>query len=135
MLLAWAMVQLRALIADDDANLLEVVSFIVDQLGIEVMQATTGGELLEKLAEYGPFDVIVTDVAMPWMTGLHVVHSARAAGAWCPVIVMTALRDRKTNEQVATLGDHVLLLRKPFSVAALQAAMSASIRAIDGLTP
>jgi len=117
----------RALVAEDDADLLAVVANIVDGLGIDVVCASDGGELLQRLAEDGPFDVVVTDVAMPWMTGLHVMHSARASGLACPVIVMTALRDQRTNEQIAALGDDVRLLRKPFSLAALRGALRALV--------
>ncbi|HVK85986.1 MAG TPA: hypothetical protein VM513_17820, partial [Kofleriaceae bacterium] len=46
---------------------------------------------------------IVTDISMPWMTGLQVMHSARAAGLRVPIIVMTALRDPTIPEQVASL--------------------------------
>jgi CheY-like chemotaxis protein len=121
------MMRPRALVAEDDADLLTVVSCIVDELGIEVIRASDGGELLQRIADDGPFDVIVTDVAMPWMTGLHVMHSARASGLACPVIVMTALRDQRTNDQVAALGDDVRLLHKPFSLAALRRALRALI--------
>lgn len=120
----------RAIVADDDANLLEVVSEIIDHLGIVVVQASSGAELMTKLAHEGPFDVAVVDVAMPWMTGLHVMISARSAGMMCPVVVMTALRDARTTSQVIALGDHVHLLAKPFSMAQLEAAVLSSLEEI-----
>jgi CheY-like chemotaxis protein len=130
------MVRLRALVADDDANLLEIVTSIINRFGLDVVAASCGASLLEILAHGGPFDVIVTDVAMPWITGLHVMHSARAAGLSCPVIIMTALRDHETDRQVAGLGEHVLMLRKPFSVVELHAALSESVAAVnDGVSP
>lgn len=110
------MPDLRALVADDDPEMLDMVSNIVArELGAEVCRAATGHELLAALAESGPFDFIVTDVAMPWMTGLQVMHSARTAGLPVPVIVMTAMRDPGIPNQVETLGDRARLLRKPFS--------------------
>jgi len=124
-------VRTRALVADDNADLLEVVSHVIEQSGVDVVRASCGAELLERLAADGPFDVVVTDVAMPWMTGLHVMHSARAAGLTCPVVVMTVLRDAKTNAQVASLGEDVQLLTKPFSLAQLKAALSNRISRRD----
>jgi len=129
------MVRLRALVADDNADLLEVVSHVLEQVGLDVVRASCGAELLERLAADGPFDVVVTDVAMPWMTGLHVMHSARAAGLTCPVIVMTVLRDAKTNAQVASLGEDVHLLAKPFSLARLRAALFESLVSRPHVTP
>jgi CheY-like chemotaxis protein len=107
--------RLRVLIADDDPDLLDLVSGIIDHLGLDVVRASTGGELLDRLADQGPYDLIITDVSMPWMTGLQVVHSARVAGVPCPIIVMTALRDLRTTAQVEALGERVVLLHKPFS--------------------
>jgi DNA-binding NtrC family response regulator len=117
----------RALVADDDADLLEIVTSIIDRFGVDVITASCGVGLLKTLIHEGPFDVIVTDVWMPRITGLHVVHSARAVGLWCPVIIMTALRDIDTTRQVSGLGEDVLLLRKPFSVGELHAALNESL--------
>jgi two-component system cell cycle response regulator CpdR len=123
-----SMVPPRALVADDHADLLEVVSHILEQVGIDVVRASCAADLLERLAADGPFDVIVTDVEMPWMTALHVMQSAHAAGLTCPVIVMTVRRDRKTNAQIGSLGQDVHLLPKPFSRAQLWAALFESLR-------
>jgi two-component system KDP operon response regulator KdpE len=106
----------RILVADDDPELLQLVVNALLVRGFEVVSATTGGELLEGIAEDGPFHLVITDVAMPWMTGLQVMHSARSAGLSCPVIVMTAMRSHKTAEQVAALGVEVQLLYKPFTI-------------------
>jgi DNA-binding NtrC family response regulator len=105
----------RVLIADDDAEFLQIVDTALRHLELEVITAVCGAELLDKLANEGEFDLVITDVAMPWMTGLQVMHSARAAGMQCPVIVMTALRHIDVARQVTNLGAHVQLLLKPFT--------------------
>ena len=117
------MPKLRALVADDDAEMLSVVATALRQFGADVVAVTSGGELLEKIANDGAFDVIVTDISMPWMSGLHVMHSARTAGLPVPVVVMTALRDPTLPEQVASLGVRAELLHKPFSIDELYAAL------------
>lgn len=104
-----------------------MVSRVLGRLGLEVITASSGAELLENVAEQGPFDLVVTDVAMPWMSGLQVMHSARAAGMRCPVIAITALRDSRTADQVETLGTEVRRLNKPFSVDELEEAVRASL--------
>ena len=123
--------ELRALIADDDPEMLELVSSVVEGLGIQVARAANGHELLDLIA-HDRYDFIVTDISMPWMTGVQVMHSARAAGMPCPVLVMTALRDPRVLEQVYSLGEKVLLLLKPFSVDELKAAIDESLRHLDG---
>ena len=117
----------RALVADNDREMLEMVSRVLGRLGLEVITASSGAELLENVAEQGPFDLVVTDVAMPWMSGLQVMHSARTAGMRCPVVVITALRDPRTADQVETLGAEVRRLNKPFSVGELEEAVRASL--------
>jgi CheY-like chemotaxis protein len=113
----------RALLADDDADFLDVVVRVTEHVGIEVVRATSGHELLEKLTHGGPFDIVVTDIAMPGMTGLHVMHWARRAGWTHPVIVMSGLLDANTRDQVAALGPWVVFLLKPFSFRDLEGAL------------
>lgn len=115
--------RVRVLVADDDPQLLDMVCQAVEVFGADVVRVGTGGELLEKIANAGPFDAIVTDISMPWMTGLHVMHAARTAGVSVPVIVMTALRDVDLPERVAALGARAVLLHKPFSIDALFGAL------------
>jgi CheY-like chemotaxis protein len=115
--------RLRALVADDDEQTLHMVAQAVELFGAEVTCASTGGELIEALGAGKPFDLIVTDVAMPWMTGLQVMHSVRTAGLHTPVVVMTALQDPSVAAQASRLGHDAVLLRKPFNVDALHAAI------------
>jgi len=116
----------RVLVADDDLDMLGMVAAVLAKLGLDVITASSGGDLLEQVASGGPFDLVVTDVAMPWMSGLQVMHSARAAGQQCPIIVMTGLRNQKTADQVGALGAEVRRLDKPFSVEDLESTVRAS---------
>lgn len=113
----------RVLIADDDREMLDMVSREAERFGADVVRATSGDELLQAIAEAGPFDVVVTDIAMPWMTGLQVMHSARAAGLRCPVVIMTGLRDPNIPAHVASLGSRAALIYKPFSIEQLYTAL------------
>jgi CheY-like chemotaxis protein len=115
---------MRALLADDDPEFLELMARTLELLHADVVCAADGTELLEELADGDPFDVVITDVSMPGMTGLQAMHSARTAGLPCPVVIMTALHDRKTAAQTIALGARVVLLYKPFSIGALRTALS-----------
>ena len=114
----------HVLVADDDPELLSVVADGLTQLGAEVTRASSGAELIERLAQAGPYDLIVTDVGMPWMNGLQAMHATRAAGLRSAVIVMTALRDPRIPTMVQALGANVVLLRKPFGLSELESAAS-----------
>lgn len=114
---------LRVLVADDDPDVLQDVAAALEVFGASVTRAESGADLMIRLGENEPFDLIVTDVAMPWMTGLQAVQSTRYAGLETPVIVMTALRDPAIPDRVHTLGGHALLLQKPFGMPELRAAI------------
>ena len=110
----------RILVADDDLELLDAVAEALSHLGADVVRARTGGELIDKIADEGPFSLVVTDISMPWMSGLQAMHSVRTAGLATPVIVMTALKEGRVADQVRTLGRDAVLMRKPFALADLQ---------------
>jgi len=120
------MKRLRALIADDDLDRRDVVGGILDRFGIDVVCVAVAGELA-KLADDGPFDLIIMDLAMPWLTGVHVIQAARIGGSTCPVIVLTVLG--VTHEQLVALGPAVHVLREPFSLVQLEAALIVSLGA------
>jgi CheY-like chemotaxis protein len=122
---------LRILVAEDDPDLLDHVAHVLEQLGADVTRAATGGELVQHLSSDDPFDLIVTDISMPWMSGLQAMHSTRYAGLETPVIVMTALRDASIPAQVRALGKHALLLHKPFTMLDLQRAVARLLPEID----
>ena len=117
----------RVLVAEDDTQLLDFVCEVLTLLGAVVVRALNGGDLIEQLATAGPFDLIITDISMPWMSGLQTIRSTRAAGLATSVIVMTALSDPGIPAQVKSLGANAVLLRKPFTVSELEATASALV--------
>jgi CheY-like chemotaxis protein len=79
----------RALVADDDEAILGLVSRLLEQQGLEVEGVANGQEALDAVGRR-PFDLIITDLAMPGMTGLEFIRLARARGVDAEVIVLTA---------------------------------------------
>lgn len=118
---------LRVLVADDDPTMLSVVAYALERMSYQVTRAEDGDEFLQNVAEHGPFDLIVTDVSMPWMTGLQVAHSVRAAGVETPIIVMTALS--VIPPSAGLLGPNAVVLRKPFGMTRLCSAVDKLVRA------
>lgn len=118
----------RILIADDAPEMLETLADALTDAGADVVRAANGVELIEKLAREGPFALIITDIAMPWVNGLQAMVLARNAGAAPAVIVMTALRDERIPDQVRALGRDAVLLRKPFELAELESVVHRLLR-------
>jgi DNA-binding response OmpR family regulator len=117
--------RMRVLVADDDPEMLTAVADALTGIGLEVVRAGSGGDLMDQLASEGPFQLIVSDVSMPWMDGLKALHSIRTAGLSTPVIVMTALRDPRIQDSLRALGPRAMLLRKPFELDELHTAVRA----------
>jgi DNA-binding response OmpR family regulator len=114
----------RILVAEDDLELLETVATALERAGARVVRAQSGADMLERLAEDEPFDLIVSDVSMPLTSGLFAVHSARSVGLETPVVIITALSDESLPEQVQSLGRNAVLMRKPFNLIDLESAAS-----------
>ena len=103
----------RVVIAEDDEAMRTVLCELVSGLGVDVAQASSGGDLVRLLTDDHPVDLIITDVRMPWMSGFNVAVSARNSGLGVPIIIVTAFPDAALRAQVERLGSAVLLA-KPF---------------------
>jgi len=104
----------RLLIAEDDDEMRAWLKLLLDGTGMEILQASSGWELLDTVAEAGPFGLIITDVRMPGPSGLQVVEMARATGLETPFLVITAFPEEKLKREAANL-ESVTLLEKPFA--------------------
>jgi FixJ family two-component response regulator len=64
------------------------------------------------------FEGVIADVHLPGMSGLDLVRKLRVQGDMTPVFLITALTDRRLDDE-ATLAGAQCLLRKPFEARAL----------------
>lgn len=116
----------RVLVVDDQAAVRESLERAMRLEGYAVGAAVDGREALHLLAEQR-YDLILLDVAMPYVDGLEVCRRLRAAGDHSPVLMLTA-RDA-VNDRVAGLdagADDYLV--KPFALAELRARARALLR-------
>jgi CheY-like chemotaxis protein len=93
------------LLVDDDHDTSDILRFFLEREGYEVMLAPEGGEALRLMAEHGPPDLILLDLAMPGMSGWGVMDALARHPRWVgtPVIVLTASWD-VTEEDVLAFG-------------------------------
>jgi PAS domain S-box-containing protein len=76
------------LVVDDEPLILNLVKEILSQEGYQVETAGNGKEALRALQDH-PFDVVLTDMMMPDMTGMELVQHLRLHNPGTPVIVFT----------------------------------------------
>jgi EAL domain-containing protein (putative c-di-GMP-specific phosphodiesterase class I) len=79
---------LRILLVDDDSALLKAYASVLSRHGAIVVTASNGREAVERI-RCDSFDVIVSDISMPEMTGLEFLEAVRAHDLDVPVILMT----------------------------------------------
>ncbi|MFD2740589.1 PAS domain S-box protein [Sulfitobacter aestuarii] len=100
---------LRILVVDDEAIILLNTAMILSDLGHEVLEAYSGPEAVEILKQE-KVDLLITDFAMPKMTGAELIDHARALQPDLKVLVVSGYVDLPEG---ATLQAH--RLTKPFS--------------------
>ncbi|HEU4503016.1 MAG TPA: EAL domain-containing protein [Nitrospira sp.] len=92
------------LVADDDNSVRQFVRAAIEQIGLEVCEASNGREVLEQFTLRHP-DVIVLDVMMPVMDGFAACSKLRgeAGGGKIPILMMTGLDD---TDAIAMAYEH-----------------------------
>jgi len=78
----------RVLLVDDDEAVRRAFSALFTRHGLTVETASNGSEAIAR-AKAEPFDVVVSDVSMPGMSGIDFLKAARASGLDAPVILVT----------------------------------------------
>lgn len=104
----------RILVIDDNVDLAENVKEILDDEGYRVDVAGGGSEALDKLAAED-FDLVITDMRMPGMNGVEVIHYIKERWPGLPVIVMTAYSKDSLLDQAQAEGA-LGVLPKPFDL-------------------
>jgi PAS domain S-box-containing protein len=95
----------RILLVDDERGLTEVTKRRLEALGYDVI-AVNDPEAALRLVEVDPrqFDLVVTDYAMPGMTGMQLAHRITAIRATLPVILLTGYLEDFPADELETAG-------------------------------
>jgi DNA-binding response OmpR family regulator len=113
------------LVADDDPDIRDIVSFRLERAGYETVQASDGEEAL-RLARERPPALCILDVMMPRVNGFEVVRGDPSTGN-IPVLMLTAsVQDRDVARGFETGADDYL--KKPFNASELLARVAALLR-------
>ncbi|MEZ5965902.1 MAG: sigma-54 dependent transcriptional regulator [Planctomycetota bacterium] len=102
----------RVLIVDDERDLAESCAFFVERAGLRATVAGSGDEALE-LLDRSRFDVVITDLRMPRMSGLGLLDAVKSRDPDIEVLLITGYPDIETAVSAIKRGafDYVT---KPF---------------------
>ena len=120
---------MRILVADDDRELGEILSFALTRAGFEVVRAMDGEEALARFSQTQPA-LVLLDYSMPKLDGLEVCRRLRAQSS-VPIIMLTVRSAEDEIVRAFELGadDYVT---KPFSPKQLIARIKAALRRSGG---
>ena len=112
----------RILVVDDEANVRETVSKIVNLIGYEAVTTGSGQEALEIL-KHEPFSIMITDIRMPEMDGFELMKAVRSHFPDTYIICMTAHGGAYTYTDVVGVGatDYIT---KPFTIDEMRAKLN-----------
>ncbi|HEY0835697.1 MAG TPA: response regulator, partial [Azospirillum sp.] len=115
------------LLVEDEELVRMATAAFLEQAGFRVVEAASGAEALDIVRGGAPVELVLTDYAMPGMTGLELVRALRAERPELPALMVTGY----TEVPQATLAvEGLAIIQKPYRpddlVARLRAALTAS---------
>ncbi len=102
-----ALNKLRVLVVDDNADTLELVSFILEEYGTEVITAASAIEAIAAIAQSQP-NILISDIAMPGIDGYSLIRKVRTLsserGGQIPAIALTAYASEEERIRLLDSG-------------------------------
>ncbi len=107
----------RILLVDDEAMIIEMETLMLEELGYQVTSRLSSIEALE-LFKTNPqaYDLVITDLTMPQMTGDHLSKEIIAVNPAMPIIICSGYGEMIGSAQAKAIGIK-MLLKKPTTIA------------------
>ncbi len=104
----------RILVVDDHLPMRRLMNIHLTEAGHSVIEASEAAHAISILLRQG-FDLIVTDVHMPYLDGLNFAHAIKADPRTChvPIVILTGDDDEALAQQSQQLGAYLLSKSSP----------------------
>ena len=119
----------RILIVEDDTELCQLFSHVLEKNGYHTRMVSNGQEALDALAEEY-VDLIISDIMMPVMDGYELVRSLRKKSVMTPVLMITA-RDAFDDMRLGFLSGTDDYMVKPINVSEMVLRVGALLRRVQ----
>ena len=114
--------KLRILLVDDHAEVRSTTAAVLEDIGHGVVEATDGAEALRRMKDGDcNYDVIISDYAMPHLSGTDFLRGARVLCPGVPALIITGYAEADT---ISDRPEGVEILLKPFTANTLEATLS-----------
>jgi DNA-binding NtrC family response regulator len=117
----------RILIVDDEATIRASLQESLTAEGYAVEDVESGEEALAR-CHAGTYDLVVTDLRLPGVSGLEILRALRNQSNGTPVILMTAYGDEETAVKAIHSGAYSYI-KKPFKLSDMKDTVKAALRA------
>ncbi len=101
------------LVIDDDENICKLISKTLIPTKHYVETFTNSLDAIDKFNEY-PFDLVITDLQMPELSGWHVIKRVKEKNSSIPVILITGSLGRYGEKSLTNFGAD-FIINKPFN--------------------
>ena len=116
------------LVADDEDEVRQIASDILEKLGFTVVSATDGHEAVQAFErEPSRFDLVLLDLTMPGVSGVEALRRMRGRRPDLPALMMSGYAETEAEARLAGLTS-ARFLQKPFTVASLVAIVQAMFK-------
>ena len=117
----------KILVVDDEASIRLSLEESLKKAGYKTAAAETGADALA-LIKTDNFDLVITDLKMPGVSGLELLEALRNQSNGTPVIMMTAYGDVSTAVEAMRLGAYNFI-QKPFKLSEMRQQVASALRA------
>jgi DNA-binding response OmpR family regulator len=94
---------MKILIAEDETMLLKIMELRLKKEGHQVITVTDGREALRQL-DTNTFDLVITDIMMPFISGLEIISIVKERNKNLPVIILSAMGQENVVVEAFKLG-------------------------------
>ena len=101
------------LVAEDDELILKTIEHKLVKEGYEVILTRNGKDAIDKILET-EVDLIITDIMMPFASGIEILSAIKTAGKNIPVIMLSSMGQEDVILNAFDLGAADFIV-KPFS--------------------
>ena len=120
----------KVLVLEDESSIRGFIVINLQRAGYEVIEAETGEEALEKLAQHPDTRVCLLDIMLPGIDGFEVCRRIRMTNPGIGIIMLTA-RSQEVDKVTGLMTGADDYVTKPFSPAELTARIDALVRRLD----
>ena len=130
-----ALTGLQVLVVDDEADIRDVITTVLEQYGAGVRAVASVQEALDVLKSWQP-DILISDIGMPVADGYALIHQLRAQeaelGKRIPAIALSAYTRQKDRQQALAAGFHKHISKpvEPAQLVAVVAKLAGRVKKI-----